>query len=438
MKLALGPILILLLAATACQAPAPAPAAEQKPAAKPAAPAPAPEKAAAPAPAPAAQKPAAPAPAAQKPAAPAPAKPAAEAKEVHFYSVDAMTGQSATFGTRTRNGVLLRAKKINAAGGFKDDAGNTYKIKITAEDMANSREQAIALFRKGAADPTVLGVIGPTPSTGYVPIVPAAGQLKLPVMSTGAGAAIKDWNPYAYRLNLVPAGATPPMMEFLKKKFDIKRLAIIYDITQDGNRTDAEIMRDLGPKLGYQVVAFEAFRGGDTDVRPQLTKIKAANPDWIAFNEPAEDMARVVNQAFELGLGDKNKVTGFDQFANNPVIWDLTNGKVLGGYSWTSAVDVMSQDPEMRAYVEEYKREYKDDPTIFSLYGHDALGVYVDAVRRAGTNSDREKFTAAVRKTSGLKGLATNATFGEGDGENRTPLIKVTKTTGKQKSEEVK
>ncbi|MBI4505644.1 MAG: ABC transporter substrate-binding protein [Chloroflexi bacterium] len=431
LRLAVVSALIGLLVLTACQSPAPA-------AQQPAVPGPAP---AAPAPAPAAAKAEAPAKAAQpaaKPAQPAAAKPAAEAKEVHLYSVDAQTAQSATFGKRTRDGVLLRAKKINAEGGFKDSAGTTYRIKVTSEDMANSREQAIALFRKGASDPSVMGVIGPTPSTGFVPIVPVAGQLKLPVMATGAGAAIKEWNPYTYRLNVVPEVATPLMMKFLKEKYDIKRLAIIYDITQDGNRTDAEIIRDLGPKLGYEVVAFEAFRAGDTDLRPQLTKIKAANPDWIAYNEPAEDMARALNQAYELGLGDKQKVTGFGQFDNNPVVWDLTNGKPVGGFSWTSAVDVSSDSAEMKAYVDDYRREYNEAPTIFSLYGHDALGVYIDAVKRAGTGSDREKVNAALRQTKGLKGLATNATFEAGNGENRTPLIKITRTTGKQKSEEVK
>ena len=91
---------------------------------------------------------------------------AGEAREVHFFEVNALTGQSASYGTRTVHGVELGAKHINASGGFTDSCGNTYTVKVTPHDMANSREQAIAGLRKAADDPTVLASLGSTPSTG--------------------------------------------------------------------------------------------------------------------------------------------------------------------------------------------------------------------------------------------------------------------------------
>lgn len=374
------------------------------------------------------------------PATSGPGAPAATAGQVgvlHVYGINALTGPSGPFGKRTNDAVVLRAKQLTDAGGFTDSCGNRYTVKVTSEDMANSREQAVALMRKAGADTSAIGVIGPTSSVGYVAMVPVAGQLSMPIIGTGAGAAIAEWNDFAYRINVVPAFATPIMVDTLEKKFDIKRLAILYDIAQDALKTDAEVQRDLATKVGYQVVAFEAFRTGDADVRAQLTKIKAANPDWIAYNASGEEMARAINQATELGLGDIPKFSGFSQW-DNPNVWDLTQGKAKGGYSWATAVDVSSSDAKIVEFISQYKTALNDDPTIYSLYGRDAVDLFVDAAKRSCTATDRAKFNAELRKTSGFAGIATKVTFGPGHGENRTPLVKVTRTIDRTRSEEVK
>ena len=103
---------------------------------------------------------------------------------LHLYLVNAFTGQSAPYGLDNIEGNKLAAKRINEAGGFTDNLGNKYTIKLSDWDMGNSREQAIAGVRKAAGDPSVLAVLGPAPSTGFVPIVPVAGQLKIVVIAT--------------------------------------------------------------------------------------------------------------------------------------------------------------------------------------------------------------------------------------------------------------
>src|SRR5262245_28759374 len=93
----------------------------------------------------------------------------AEERVVHFFQVNALTGQAGSYGTRSIHGVELAAKHLNDAGGFADTCGNTYTIKLSVWDMANSREQAIAGLRKAADDASVLAVLGSTPSPGLPP-----------------------------------------------------------------------------------------------------------------------------------------------------------------------------------------------------------------------------------------------------------------------------
>jgi branched-chain amino acid transport system substrate-binding protein len=362
----------------------------------------------------------------------------AQEKVVHFSSINGQTGQSAAYGSKVIEGVNLAAKAINDAGGVADRCGGKYKVKVTTGDMANSREQAVSLLRQAAADSTVLAVVGPSPSTGYVPMVPVAGQLKIPVIATGSAAPIKEWNPWAFRLNTTSKVAAPGMMKTLKAKLDIKHVALIYDVTQDGQRGEAELIRNSAKEIGYDVAAFEAFRAGDNDFRPQLSKIKASKADAIGIYGATPELAKVVNQMAELGI-KANIVTGFGTF-NDPVVWDLTEGKVKGGYSWSAyfALEDPAR-PDIAKMVQIYKKEYGHDPTLYSFYGWDALNVYVEAAKRACTATDREKFRQALNTIENFPTLSGKATFkNPPDGENLSAAVIVNQTTGRGTFEALK
>ncbi len=363
---------------------------------------------------------------------------AAQEKVVHFASINGQTGQSAPYGSKVIEGVNLAGQAINEAGGFTDNCGTRYRLKITTSDMANSREQAVSLLRQAAGDPSVLAAIGPSPSTGYVPMVPVAGQLKIPVIATGSAAPIKEWNPWAFRINTVSKVAVPTFMRTLKAKFDLKRVALIYDVTQDGQRGEAELVRNSARDVGYDIIVFEAFRAGDNDFRPQLSKIKAVRPDWIGVYGATPELAKIVNQMAEIEL--KAQVfTGFGTF-NDPVAWDLTEGRVKGGYSWSAyfALEDPAR-PEVGKMVQAYRKEYGHDPTLYSFYGWDAVHVYVEAAKHACTTTDRQKFRDALNTIANFPVLSGKVTFkNPPEGENLTAAVIVNRTTGRGTFEVVK
>ena len=364
----------------------------------------------------------------------------AEERVVHFYQVNAATGQSAAYGSRSIHGVELAAKQINDGGGFSDNCGNNYTVKLTLHDMANSREQAIAGIRKAADDPTVLAALGSTPSTGFVPMVPVAAQVKLPIIATGSAAPVAEWNPYAFRVTITTQSAAPAFMRTLKSELGIKTMAIIYDITQDAQRAEAELIRDLADEIGYEVTAFEAFRVGDKDFRSQLTKIRGTNPEWVGIYGATPEGTAIINQMDEMGfLEEVEFFTGFGSF-NDPTWWDLTEGRVNGGVNWAVGFDLESDDPAMMKVVEGYAAGYDDDITIYSLYGYQALETAVDAVKRSCTATDREKFRDALATTS-IDAAAGPVSFNNPrdnpNGENQSGSIIVVRINGRGAYEEL-
>jgi branched-chain amino acid transport system substrate-binding protein len=364
---------------------------------------------------------------------------AGEKREVHFFQVNALTGQSASPGTHAVHGIELAAKHVNDEGGFKDNCGNNYTVKLTVHDMANAREQAIAGLRKAADDPSVLVSLGSTPSTGFVPMVPVSGQVKLAIMGTGTAAPISEWNPYAFRVTVTTKAAVPQFMATMVERFDsFKKVALIYDITQDANRAEAELIRDLAGEIGYEIVAFEAFRGGDKDFRAQLTAIRGTDPGWVGIYGAAPEGTAIINQMSEMGfLEEVEFFTGFGSF-NGANWWDLTDGKVKGGVNWAVGFDLGSEDSLMKQVVADYGTNFEEDIDIYSVYGYQAFQAAVDAVKRACTATDREAFRDALATTN-IQALGGNVILDSPRdnplGENRSGAIIVNRTTGREATE---
>jgi branched-chain amino acid transport system substrate-binding protein len=343
--------------------------------------------------------------------------------------IQPLTGPSAAYGIRARDGAIIAVDEINAAGGWSDAAGKKYQIEMSVGDMANDAKQAITLFRQYATDPQVIAVLGPTNSVGYVPLVPVAGQIKLPSIGNGSGAPIKEWNPYGFRVNPVATVAVPVLLQKVVAKESIKKLAVIYDQTQDAQAGDANVCKELATKFGFEILAFEAFRAGDQDFSPQITKIRSLKPDAIYVAAATGDGIKVVSQIREAGI-DKRLITGYGSF-QDPVYWDGTRGVVKGDYTWL-AQDLASPTAPLKAFLDKYNTRFtQQEATSFSTYGYDSVMALMAALNKAG-EPDRDKVAAAFSDFDVTTSLGTRITFKNPPGGNNiNPSVVAIQITGR-------
>lgn len=351
------------------------------------------------------------------------------AAAVKIAQIQSLTGPSAAYGIRARDGTALAVEEINAAGGWTDAKGILHKLEIVTDDMANDPKQSVTLFRRYAADPQIICVLGPTNSVGFIPLVPVAGQLKMPLLNNGSGAPVKEYNVYTYRNNPVAAVAVPILLEKVATKERIKRLAVIYDQTQDAQAADAEVCKQMAAKLGYQIVAYEAFRSGDQDFSPQITKIRSLRPDAIYVAGATGDGIKVTSQIREAGI-EKRLITGYGSF-EDPVYWDGTKGAVMNDYTWL-AQDLNSSSAELKGFVGKYNTKFPQlKATSFSTYGYDSVYVLVAALKKAGT-ADREKLAAALSDFNFTSPIGTKITFkNPPTGNNTNPSAVAIQITGR-------
>ncbi len=348
---------------------------------------------------------------------------------IKIAHVQPLTGPSAAYGIRARDGALLAIEELNAAGGWTSAKGQKFTFDMPLGDMANDPKQAITLFRQYATDAQVMATLGPTNSVGFVPLVPVAAQIKLPLIGNGSGAPIKEWNTYSYRVNPVSTLAVPIMVKKIVEKEKIKKLAVIYDQTQDAQAGDAEVCKALAGQLGYELVAFEAFRANDQDFSPQISKIRSLKPDAIYVAAATGDGIKVVSQIREAGI-DKRLITGFGSF-QDPVYWDGTKGGVKGDYTWL-AQDLASPTGQLKGFLEKYKPRFpQQEATSFSTFGYDSVYAFVEALKKVG-EADRDKIAAALASLDFTTPLGSRITFkNPPDGNNINPSVVAVQVTGR-------
>jgi branched-chain amino acid transport system substrate-binding protein len=273
----------------------------------------------------------------------------------------------------------------------------------------------------------VICAIGPTNSVGFVPIVPVAEQMSIPLIGDGSGVPVKTWNTWAFRVNPINSTGTPVLLKQVVAKEKVKKLAVIFDQTQDGQRADAEVCKAQASTLGYSLVAYEAFRTGDQDFSPQISTVRAARPDAIFIAAAIGDGVKVVPQVREAGI-TVPLMTGSGSF-QDPVYWEATKGVIKGGYTWIS-LDLQSPAPALKSFLDAYRKRFNVEAASTNAYGADAVYTMVQALKVAG-KVDRGAMQAAMATLDFTTPIGTHIKFkNPPGGDNIDPTVVPIQATG--------
>jgi branched-chain amino acid transport system substrate-binding protein len=278
---------------------------------------------------------------------------------------------------------------------------------LAFNDMANDARQAVTLVRQYASQPDMICTIGPTNSVGFVAMVPAVVQLGLPLIGDGSGVPLRDWNNWVVRVNPVNTTGTPLLLAKIVTREKIKRLAVIFDETQDSQRSDAEVCKAEAAKSGYQVVAYEAFRTGEQDFSPQIATVRSVKPDAIFVAAALGDGVKVVSQIREAGI-EKPLICGVAPFFD-PVYWDGCKGGVMGGYGWLAA-DLQAPSPSLKAFLDAYQAKFGQQATVYCSYGADVVSTLVAGLQKAG-KPDRVALREALAELNFTTPIGTRVHF---------------------------
>jgi branched-chain amino acid transport system substrate-binding protein len=322
-----------------------------------------------------------------------------------------ITGPAAYIGLAGRDGMLLAAKEINAAGGI-----NGRKIAVVFEDDGHSPTRALAAVKKMVEQDKVLAVMSVGGSNATVGAVDYMKEKGLVFYVSIASAPQVTW-PFAR--NTFRGGTTESARygelyaEFLASRS--RRIAIMSGREEyPRNEGDATVDK-LKNWFQLAPVSRVEFNIGDKDFTAQLVTVQKANPEVIAFFGNPAEAAIAMRQAKELGLKQPFFV-GSNMVDPALIAAARTSAEGVSGFSLIPFLPG-SKAADMTRWEAAWRKEYPSAPAgrpnNFDLLAYGDMYVLAEGLRRAGGNLTTDGLIKALEGIQNYRvsPVATPRTF---------------------------
>lgn len=312
--------------------------------------------------------------------------------------IGSLTGDQAVWGTCELNTIKMLAEEVNANGGLLNK-----KIEIIGYDTRGDAAEAVNAVKRLTSQDKVVAILGPNASGQALAISSVLEEMKIPSIATVAtnpkvtvGEDGKV-NPYNFRVCFIDPyqGAVAASYAFDKLKFT--KAAILYDVASDYSQGFTEYFEKVFVEKGGIIVAKEGFKEGDVEFKPQLTKIKEANPDVILMPYYYKEVALSANQARDLGI--KATLMGGDGWPSEKLM-EMAGEAIEGSYV-VNHLDF--NDPEIKPLQDKYMGKYNLKLELNGYMAHDAFKLLEQAIIKANSTNS-EDITKALTEVS-VKGV---------------------------------
>jgi branched-chain amino acid transport system substrate-binding protein len=310
--------------------------------------------------------------------------------------VASMTGDTATFGRSTDQGMRMAIEEVNASGGVLG-----LPIELVTEDDRSVTEEARTAAQKLLQRDQVVALLGEIASSRSLAAAPEAQRAKIPMISPGStNPKVTEVGDYIFRACFIDPFQGAVMANFAVDELHAKRLAILFDFKQDYSVGLADFFRETAKKLGAEIVADERYTSGDIEFRAQLTTIRAAKPDAIFVPGYYTELGLIAKQARELGI--EVPLLGGDGWDSEKTI--EIGGDAVEGYYFSTHYAADSDSPRVQAFVADFTKKYGATPDAMAALGYDTALILVDSLKRAG-GTDGAKLRDAIAATQGFEGV---------------------------------
>lgn len=321
-------------------------------------------------------------------------------------SVLSMTGPAAFLGEDMKAGMELALDEINASGGI-----NGKKIEWFFYDAESQTQKGLGATRRLLTQDKVDMIVGGGNMSGMaIAMSQLTEKATMPFIATEGSMQIVT--PVAERqFTFKSTVDDDQVMErladyFAKKK--ITRIALLSDSSGFG-QSAAEQLKKTAATRGLDVV-YETFNPTDTDMAPQLGKLKAAKVQAIVCWTVTPAGVVAMKQAKTLGLGDVPFIHsyGFVDKRYMDLAGDAAKDVLLVSVKFPVGEDLPASDaakPRILALNKNFEARFKRRPNQFAAQTYDAIYLAKMALEKGGDDKTKARDAlAAIRNYNGVGG----------------------------------
>jgi branched-chain amino acid transport system substrate-binding protein len=323
-----------------------------------------------------------------------------------------LSGGEFANGDPQEKGIKLAVDQANASGGV-----GGYTIKLNMKDDAvngqHNVQQGASNVNTLAADPSVIGIVGPWNSNvaaAQIPITNTAGLLQCspgttnPSLTKPAYGALELRKANPTKINYVRVATTDDIQGFAGAEFaytDLgKRGVYVVDDTGTYGKGLADVFVASFTKLGGTVVKVDGAPPTTTDYTPLLTAALALKPDYVYFggNTPTgggllrKQMPQAGLGSIDFGGGD-GIVDGTGDVKGSFI--SVVGAGAANSYGTIAGAHDMAN---AAAFAATYQKAYGEAPGIYSIYAYSCTQIILNALQNvASTATTPAALREAVR-----------------------------------------
>jgi branched-chain amino acid transport system substrate-binding protein len=242
--------------------------------------------------------------------------------------------------------------------------------------------------------------------------------------STGTSLIDPEKYPYTFRTVFTNEMMAAEMVDYAIKVRGWKRVAILHDKTALGVGGGADLQRFV-KEADQEPVIIESFNAGETDLAPQVKRIREARPEVMLSWALGADTAAVLKAMAKLNydvpyVGYAGALLKTTRDLAGDAIGDAM---AVNPARFVWADDPSQVDPLVMEFIEAREGKFGADDRISlspAATHYDAMMLLAEAMARAGA-TDSNAVKAALETIKDYKGIATDYSYGPSDHEGFAP-----------------
>jgi branched-chain amino acid transport system substrate-binding protein len=311
--------------------------------------------------------------------------------EITLGSIQDLSGPIAGFGKQVRLGMMLRVDEINEQGGV-----NGRKINLKIEDSAYDPKKAVLAAQKLVNQDKIFAMVGHIGTAQNLAAMPVQFEKNVvnffPV--TAAREMYEPFHRLKYSFSATYYEQMRAAVPKLAKEKGAKKVCTMYQDDEFG----LEVMRGAEDGLkaaGMALAEKTTYKRGATDFSSQIQRLQASGCDMVVLGTIIRETIGGIGTARKLGynptfIGSSAAYTDLIHKLGGPAM----NGLIAAHTAAHPYLDDASQP--IRFWANKYKTKFNEDPTVFSVYGYNAIDAFIAAAQKAGPGLTTDSFIKAM------------------------------------------
>ena len=324
------------------------------------------------------------------------------AEPIKIGSVLSATGPAGYLGDPEVKTLRLYVENINKAGGVLGRP-----LELVFYDDGSDANKANGFAKRLIDDDMVDVLVGGTTTGSTMSMVPLVEKAGIPFVSlAGAVVIIEPVKKWVFKTPHTDRMAAEKVFLDMKKR-GITNVALLSETSGFGQSGRKETQA-MAAKLGMNLLADETYGPKDTDMSPQLTKIKNTAGVQALFVFGLGQGPAIVNRDIrQISLTVPiYHAHGVDSEEFIKLSGPAAEGVRLPAAALLVADKLPANDPQkpvVTAYRKAYHDRYNEDVSTFGGHAYNGLMLVVEAIKRAG-GTDKAKVRMALEQTKGFIG----------------------------------